>query len=40
LHRINDSGTLFSAGRAAALGDDPELAEAETWRPMITTEPR
>jgi uncharacterized protein YjbI with pentapeptide repeats len=30
LHRVRDEGALFT-DRAAALGDDPDLAEAEDW---------
>ena len=39
LHRVNESGTLFSSSRALALGDDRELAEAETWQPLRTRGP-
>src|SRR5690606_10920628 len=34
LHRVQDEGAIFDS-RALALGDDPELLEAETWRPNI-----
>ena len=33
LHGIQDEGALFT-DRKSALGDDPELAEAENWRPV------
>ena len=33
-HRVEEHGAVFSS-RAAALGDDPELLEAEQWQPNI-----
>ena len=33
LHQIKDEDAVFGASRAVALGDDPDLAEAENFRP-------
>ncbi|HVK68901.1 MAG TPA: pentapeptide repeat-containing protein, partial [Polyangium sp.] len=32
LHRVKDGGARYPLGRAGALGDDADLAEAEVWR--------
>jgi len=36
LHRVKEEYTRWdAAGKKAALGTDPELAEAEDWKPQV-----
>ena len=39
LHRIKDKGTVWTS-KAAALGDNEELAEAEQWQERVGGRPR
>jgi uncharacterized protein YjbI with pentapeptide repeats len=35
LHRIKDEGTVWTLSKGAALGDNEELLEAETWQARV-----